>query len=470
MTRSDLAPDTRPRLTGNAPKRRWLVPLLLRLHFYAGLFVGPFIVISALTGAMYALSTPLEKVIYADELTAPVSSEPLPLADQVAAANSYVGPDETLVAVRPAPEPGDTTRVLYDGTDLGESETRAVFIDPATTEVHGDLTTYGTSGALPLRTWIDHFHRSLHLGDIGRHYSELSASWLAVVAVAGIGLWINRARSVRTRRDVIRPRRSGSGRRRTLSWHASGGIVLAVAMLFLSATGITWSQHAGTNVTDLRAALGWTTPAVATDLTAETSAPDEHSHHGASDGDESAAGAGEVDPEMFDHALAIGQEQNIDTGRVEIVPPTSEDTAWVVQEIQRSYPTEVDSVAIDGHSMEVVDRVDFEDYGLMAKLARWGVDIHMGTMFGLVNQVVMALVALSIAAIVVCGYVMWWQRRPTRGGIALGGRAPAPGTLRVAPWWGVALISLVAIGVGIFLPLVGITLIGFLVIDLLRRR
>ncbi|WP_281065039.1 PepSY-associated TM helix domain-containing protein [Brachybacterium sacelli] len=440
------------------------------MHFYAGIAVGPFLLVVALSGALYALSTPVERMIYSDELTAPISGEALPLADQVSAATDYVGQEETLVAVRPAPEPGETTRVMYSGTDLGESETRAIFVDPATAEVRGDLTTYGTSGALPVRTWIDQLHRGLHLGDFGRNYSEFAASWMAVVALAGIGLWVARAVTSRSRREALLPRRDVSTRRGTLSWHASGGIVLALGMLFLSATGITWSQHAGTHVTDLRAALGWTTPAVTTQLGEETAVPDEHAGHAGHGGGESghpSAEPGTADPAMFDHALEMGQAENIDSTNVEILPPTSEDTAWVVQEIQRSYPTMVDSVAIDMGDMEIVDRVDFEDFGLMAKLARWGVDIHMGTMFGLVNQIAVALVALAIAAMVVLGYRMWWQRRPTRGGTARVGKPPARGALQAAPWWGIGLVALVALAIGLFLPMVGFGLIGFLVVDLM---
>ncbi|MBL0888735.1 PepSY domain-containing protein [Myceligenerans sp. I2] len=72
---------------------------------------------------------------------------------------------------------------------LGPGEARAVFVDPGTGEVRGDLTVYGTSGALPLRTWVDQLHRNLHLGDPGRLYSELAASWLGIVALAGLGLF-----------------------------------------------------------------------------------------------------------------------------------------------------------------------------------------------------------------------------------------------------------------------------------------
>ncbi|MEV6822610.1 PepSY-associated TM helix domain-containing protein [Nocardiopsis dassonvillei] len=59
------------------------------------------------------------------------------------------------------------------------------------------METYGTSGALPARTWVDTLHRSLHLGDVGRLYSELAASWMWVVALGGVVLWAARNRRPR---------------------------------------------------------------------------------------------------------------------------------------------------------------------------------------------------------------------------------------------------------------------------------
>lgn len=40
---------------GREASRGWFMQLLLRLHFTAGLFIGPFILIAALSGAAYAL-------------------------------------------------------------------------------------------------------------------------------------------------------------------------------------------------------------------------------------------------------------------------------------------------------------------------------------------------------------------------------------------------------------------------------
>jgi len=38
----------------------------------------------------------------------------------------------------------------------------------------------------------------------------------------------------------------------------------------------------------------------------------------------------------------------------------------------------------------------------------------MGTLFGIFNQIALALLAIGLIFIILWGYRMWWQRRPTR--------------------------------------------------------
>ncbi|WP_307827534.1 PepSY domain-containing protein [Planomonospora sp. ID82291] len=181
--------------------------------------------------------------------------ERLPLTRQIAAARAAY-PQGAIGAVRPAAEPGATTRVLLDVDGLPESTRLAVFVDPYTGEVRGALESYGSSGALPVRAWISTLHRHLHLGEAGRLYSELAAGWLWAVALGGVVLWLSH------RRRALKPDLTAVGLRRTLSWHGSVGLWITVGLLFLSATGLTWSAYAGANVDKPQAALGWTTPAV----------------------------------------------------------------------------------------------------------------------------------------------------------------------------------------------------------------
>ncbi|MFI9815419.1 PepSY-associated TM helix domain-containing protein [Saccharothrix variisporea] len=406
--------------------------LVLRFHFYAGVLVGPFVLIAALTGVLYAATPQLESWLYADELSVPASEQTVPLSRQVEAAVD-TQPSATLVAVRPAPEPGMTTRVLFSSPDLGESEKLAVFVDPATGAVVGDLVTYGSSGVLPLRATLDGLHRDLLLGEVGRLYSELAASWLWVVALGGLVLWLTRRRSV-TPKPALRR-------------HAVVGLWVLVGALFLSATGLTWSKYAGENVADLRKAFGWTTPAL------KLSGSGDHSGHGSAT---PTAGT----PSEVDAVLAHARAAGIDARAVEVTWPAG-GGAWKVAEVERGWPTQVDSVAV--HGGVIVDQVRFADYPLMAKLTRWGIDAHMGVLFGWVNQVLLLALGGGLVALVVLGYRMWWRRRPTRGF----GRPVPRGQWRKVPPAQVVGVLVVAAAVGWFVPLFGLTLLGFLVVDAL---
>ena len=55
--------------------------LLRRLHFFIGLFVGPFIFVAALTGTLYVATPQLENWVYAQALHASSEGERHPLAD-----------------------------------------------------------------------------------------------------------------------------------------------------------------------------------------------------------------------------------------------------------------------------------------------------------------------------------------------------------------------------------------------------
>ena len=208
--------------------------------------------------------------------------------------------------------------------------------------------------------------------------------------------------------------------------------MLLLGFLFLSATGLTWSQLAGDNIANLRTSLDWTTPKLPTALSPAAAAPAAGSEHDHSHAGTAAAG---TDPAMYDHVLAAArQEPVIDAGKVEIKPPAKAGKAWTVTEIDRSWPTQADAAAVDPATMTVSGKLVFNDFNLAAKLTRWGIDAHMGVLFGLANQLVLVVIALGLAGSVIGGYLMWWKRRPTRGTSWAAGRPPARRFLRTAPW------------------------------------
>ncbi|MDO3645624.1 PepSY-associated TM helix domain-containing protein [Nocardia mangyaensis] len=465
-------PTSAPPVSGGRPRsgaRRGfhLHPLALRLHFYAGFFVAPFILIAALTGALYAIAPTIEGFVSRDLLRVATTGPEQPLAAQVDAAVA-TRPELTLVAVAPAPEQGETTRVLFNDPTLGDSERLSVFVDPQTAQPVGEAVVYGSSGALPLRAWLSEFHRSLHLGDTGRLYSELAASWLWVIALFGLVLWVHRVRKRRARtaaRWLLAPDLS-QPKRRKLNWHGAIGIWILPVVLLLSATGMSWSTHAGESITKLRQEMSWTTPAVSATLPgAVAPTPSAGGDHHS---------AGHVAPVLVDPAGRIAQldrvyevaRANAITQGVEIAIPATPDKAFTVKEIRRPGTYTIDSIAVDGETGAITDRLPYADWPLMAKLTNWGIAFHMGLLFGLPNQLLLLAIMIGLIAVLVLGYLMWWQRRPTRKATRLALAAPPRrGVLRrTSPWLTVALV-LAAVAVGWFIPLVGLSLLAFLIID-----
>ena len=100
----------------------------------------------------------------------------------------------------------------------------------------------------------------------------------------------------------------------------------------------------------------------------------------------------------FELALKLARNEGISANKIQIRPPAAPNQAWIVEEIDRGWPTQVDSVAIDLQQQRVIDHVDFEQFPLVAKLTRWGVDAHMGVLFGWPNQLLLVLFALGLCA------------------------------------------------------------------------
>jgi uncharacterized iron-regulated membrane protein len=424
--------------------------------------VGPFILIAAITGTLYVLTPQLEDMIYRDQLRTSSLGTVQPLADQVKAVRDFIGDEPRLFAIRPSTGPGWNSRIMFSEPGLGESESRAIFVDPITLAIKGDLVVYGTSGILPLRASIDYLHRNLMLGNFGRYYSELAASWLWVAALGGVLLWW-------WKRDVRRNAKANENKHlRTRRLHGQIGIWIAVGLVFLSATGMTWSQLAGGRIDDFRAAVGWITPSVSVALDKPAVAADPHAeHHDHADHQDHDAASATIDYiGQLDAVNLLSRQSGLESPMLEIRLPRNADQAWLVREYDRSWPTQVDTIAIDPRDMQVISRADFATFPIIAKLIRWGIDLHMGVLFGVANQVIMTVLGLALIGTIIYGYRIWWQRRPPAGS--------TPRTL-IQSWLYLGIsqrfvVVLIAAVIGWTLPMVGLSLLVFLAIDLVRWK
>ncbi len=243
-------------------------------------------------------------------------------------------------------------------------------------------------------------HSNLLLGKWGRFYSELAASWLGILTLTGLYSWWKRRQNFKirqTRKNYL------------LKWHSSIGLTLLPLLLFIAITGLTWSQWAGDNIRIARQWLNWQTPTLATTLNNAPLPKMSHDEHKEHHGMVMETSNLEIMPTEFDSVLAIARANGIHSAQIQIKPPVDANQAWTVTELQRKWPTQADSVAIDLHQQKVIDKLAFKDYSLFAKLTRWGVDAHIGVLFGWVNQLILALYALGLCAMIIYAYKAWFK-------------------------------------------------------------
>lgn len=442
------APPTPPAPTPPPGVWRQLRPLVLRLHFYAGVFVAPFLLVVSLTGLAYVFTPQISDVLYSGQMFgSDPSAPPRPLDQQVATAVAAL-PEGSLSSVTVPGDPARTTQVVFDVDGLPEDIQQTVYVDPATADVRGTLDTW--SGYNPLQTTLDALHRNLLLGEPGRVYSELAASWLPVLVIGGLALWIGRRRAGR-RELVLPPVTARPGRARLRGWHAVTALWLTVGLAFISITGLTWSTYAGQRFQTVVEELNGRTPA----LTAESVPVRDTAPISVGDAVERARAAGLVDT-------------------VQVTLPAEPGGVFTVAEDADGWPMQRDKVALDPYTGEVLEKVDFADFPVLAKLTAIGISAHMGLLFGLPNQLLLAGLAVGLLCVLFWGYRMAWLRRPTRGGALL--TAPAPrGTFRALTQPVAFGVVLVAVAAGWLMPVFGVSLLVFLAVDVLlaalaRRR
>lgn len=376
--------------------------LARRVHFLAGLVIAPFLAVLALSGLAYAFTPQINNLLYSQEFFVDHDGGPVQsLAAQVRTVLAAY-PQDTLSSVIPAASPDRTTQVVLSEPGLGGSgfsaQARTVYVDPYTNTITGDLIT--TSGRPPAQQWLRDFHGNLALGDVGRLYSEFVASWLPFVVIGGLILWIGVRRRRRRVRALLLPLGGEpAGRPRARAWHGPLGLWLAIGLLAVSITGLTWSNYAGSRVDAAIAAVNGKTPSLtAPKVVAPTGAQ----------------------PISIDTAVEIARAQGLD-GQITVTPPAGADKPFRVAESGDGLPIRKDTVAIDPYTQQVTAKTGWQDYPLAAKLTTLGIQAHSGTLLGLANQIAMVLLALGTLVLLALGYRMWWKRRPSGGK-----RAPAP--------------------------------------------
>lgn len=425
-----------------------------RWHFYAGLFVIPFLTILAVTGMMMLW------IAWIDgrdgERTAVVPQDtPVAISAQADAAVAAIpgGVLKQYVAPR-----RDDLAALFrvDAND----DAIMVAVDPYTAEV---IETF------PRRSgWYDYFdgiHGNLMLGVTGDRILETAASLSLVLVATGLYMWW--PRDAGWRRALV-PSFS-RGRSLWKSLHGVVGIWRSVILIFFLISGLAWAGIWGGKMVQAwsqfpaekwdNVPLSDVTHASMNHDRAEVPWALEQTPMPASGSDAGVAGVtGPVTLDSIDQfARTIGFD-----ARYQLNLPSGETGVWTLSRDSMSTdstsPTADRTVHIDQYTDKILADVRYEDYSLAGKAMAVGIALHMGTL-GLWSVLANTVFCLSVLFLCLSSVVMWWKRRPANAG-----RLAAPPMPTEMPLWQGAV--LVGLGVSMAFPMAGIALLTALALDI----
>lgn len=443
--------------------RRHAYRLIWRWHFYAGLFCLPFVLWLATTGLIYLFKPQLQPLLerrYAHVATAAAQ----PASAQVAAALRAV-PGSVLNAYVLPQSPQAATRILVGHG----SELIRVFVNPATSQVLGVVRENDRFMKV-----IFYLHGELLLGSRGSMLVELAASWTILMLITGLYLWWPRHARLG---GTLYPR-LGQGKR--IFWrdlHAVTGLWISVFALVLLLSGLPWSKSWGGMLHTIRqtyaantATQDWTTSSASeraqiksentqpADAHAASKTTDMSSMPGMDMGD--APSNAPMDYSPIDRLLPVVAAQQL-APPVLIAPPSQHATRWTARSDADNRPSR-STIELDAASGTILKRSSFAQKPLLDRIIGYGIAMHEGALFPPLNQILGVFTALGLMTLCTSAVVMWWRRRPA-------GVLGAPPALAEARYPNVLVAVLICLG--IFLPLLGISmLLVWLVERLCLRR
>lgn len=429
-----------------------------RWHFYAGLFVVPFLTILAVTGLVMVYFTGFQSRLGNLVYVQPHNSTQTVTAQAKAVLVQF--PDATL---KEYIAPKDKDLAAWFIVARGGA-TEAVAVDPYTARVVQSVDKESTGFA-----WARNIHASLLLGDAGKRIMEVAAGLGMVMIVTGLYLFWPRNGGTWARALV--PEWRATGRRWWKSLHSSIGLWISVVLFSFLLTGMSWTAVWGGKFVQpwgTFPAAKW--DAVPTsDLTHATLNSAgirdvpwglEQTPLPQSGSDAGVLGVAAGEPVNLDGVAALAHRLGF-AGQYHINLPHDEKGVYTVSADTMSgdltNPFKDRTVHVDRYTGRVLADVAFADYSVVAKGMAIGIALHQGDI-GLWSAWANILACLAIVLLCASGVVMWWIRRPQGSGRLVAPTVPAQAPL----WTGGALVMVIT---GLAFPLAGAVLLAVVLLD-----
>ncbi|MDF7774083.1 PepSY domain-containing protein [Sphingomonas sp. AOB5] len=429
-----------------------------RWHFYAGLFVLPFIMILSVTGSIYLFKPQIDRWEERAFRGLPAGDAVSPDEQLAVAMSAY--PGARFDHYRLPEHAGDAAMIQFT---LADGSAREVYVSPQG-RLLGTLDPDARISEL-----VASVHGSLLLGEWGDRLVELAASWTIVLILTGLYLWWPRPFRMA---GTLWPRLGLRGRPLLKDIHRVTGFWIAGLVLVMLASGLPWAGTWGSAFKWVRTELGLVQGKQDWKIGPKP-APAEHDHSAMAK-----PGPMSGHAHMASHAnhgvplsaiVANAQAEHM-VFPVRILPPHATPrfgaptgNVWTAASQPQNRPL-TRQVTYDPTTGAETSRSGFGDKHLVDRIVNTGIAWHEGQLFGLANQLIGVATAIALMSISILGVVMWLNRRP-QGEF---GAPPAPDKARLR--WAIAAIVVMAL----LLPLFGASLVVLIVLDriaaLIRRR
>lgn len=457
-----------------AQEKRNFYFMAWRWHFYAGLFVVPFMLMLAITGLIMLYGPQIESIQYDEQIHVEPLSSQVQVSEQLKAVQQAY-PDSTVKEFIPAHAANEANRfaiVKPDGTGW------FVLVNQYTGQLQGEIDRDN------LYALANEIHGTLLVGDLGDRLIEIAASLAIVLLITGLYMWWPRDNASKAGFFKIRLQ---SGKR--IFWrdlHANIGGVTSLFLLFFLITGLSWAgvwgeklvqgwstfpaeKYSGIPVSDKTHAsmnhgnekeVPWNLEQAPMPMSEKTSSSesdkvDLHAAH------HMTMPKTQYKVEAKDLDTVVNTGRQLGFGYFRVMLPTDDTGVYTLSADTISGdihdPTQDRTVHIDQYSKQTIIDFNWDDYALMAKFMAAGVGLHEGEL-GWWNKALNTALCLMFMFISVSGVVMWWLRKPSGSG-----RLVPPPMPKDSRLWKVG--TFVMIITSVAFPMAGLAIISMLLLD-----
>ncbi len=428
-----------------------------RWHFYAGLFVIPFLIMLSITGTVMLYDKQIQSTRYNLEFLAPPADSTVLPASRLIAQVQKQYPDAHIKKYMPQKEKTLPAFVVIKD----DSTTLHIALNPYNGEILDKLDRNNSFYA-----WANDIHGSLLIGETGDRLIEVAAGLMLLLVLSGLYMWWPSNNS--SKRAVFWPVKGKGKRTYYRELHSALGFYTAVVLLFFIISGLAWAGIWGGKIVQ-----PWSSfPMQKSSDVPLSSLPHSTLNQGVIEempwsleqtklpaSNLEVAKKAAFEKISIDKVVAIGASLNMQQYQLRL--PLSERAAYSLTANTMSGditdPRLDRTVHIDQYSGKILADVGWSEYSPIAKFMAAGIALHQGGI-GSINLWANTLLCLIMIIICATSIIIWFKRSPAKGyQLSAPTRAVSPKAFKLGIFTVIAL--------SILFPLTGIAIVLFFIVD-----